>query len=400
MAITQQDKEEMYQYLISKGVSVTALPDGSADLSDKYLSPVIEYAAGGAKGKLVRLAVSTLKGDPGKEIKLKTTDTHIQWQLGDGPWINLVAIATITGDSLALRQGEAGIEWKLSKEDDSKYRLLVDLPSITGDKTVLRKGATGIEWKYAKETDVAYKLLVALADLKGNTGDSIMLRKTATSIEWKKSSEADTAYKSLVTLSDLKGAAGDNLVLRKGATNIEWKLSSEADALYKALIAVSDLKGNAGESVMLRKTALAIEWKLANEADTAYRVLVNLPDLKGPKGDAGKNFHIEGYYNTLSILQGAVPNPAGGATYGVGVSAPYQLYIYDAVQKRWVDNGTIGQNGAGSGNVYADPTGLTAGKKYLFVPGTDNSTTGTYKELSLADLAPAGYEFLFAKKEV
>lgn len=62
MALTQQDKEEMYQYLISVGQSLGSLSEGDSNLSNKYMAPVLEYS-GGTASKVVRLAVSLLKGD-------------------------------------------------------------------------------------------------------------------------------------------------------------------------------------------------------------------------------------------------------------------------------------------------------------------------------------------------
>lgn len=45
-----------------------------------------------------------------------------------------------------------------------------------------------------------------------------------------------------------------------------------------------------------------------------------------------------------------------------------------------VPRGQQGAAGTGSGNVYADGTGLEIGKQYLFVPGANGSTTGTFVE--------------------
>ena len=60
---------------------------------------------------------------------------------------------------------------------------------------------------------------------------------------------------------------------------------------------------------------------------------------KGDKGDPGNNFTISGYYDSLSALQAAVTSPENGDAYGVGTSAPYNIYIWSGT--KWVDNGTI-----------------------------------------------------------
>jgi hypothetical protein len=46
----------------------------------------------------------------------------------------------------------------------------------------------------------------------------------------------------------------------------------------------------------------------------------------------------------------------------------------------FIPRGETGLPGAGSGNVSADGTGLLIGKKYLFVPSADGTTTGTFVE--------------------
>ena len=66
-----------------------------------------------------------------------------------------------------------------------------------------------------------------------------------------------------------------------------------------------------------------------------------LLSLKGEKGDNGKSFTVLGFYPTLEYLMEAVPEPEAGEAYGVGVNAPYDIYIYDGVGEEWVNNGTL-----------------------------------------------------------
>ena len=81
-------------------------------------------------------------------------------------------------------------------------------------------------------------------------------------------------------------------------------------------------------------------------ADTVQQKLDNgefigPPGPQGKKGNPGEDFRVLGYYDTLALLQAAVPSPTAGDVYGVGTSAPYTIYIFDAVGGTWVDNGTI-----------------------------------------------------------
>ena len=62
---------------------------------------------------------------------------------------------------------------------------------------------------------------------------------------------------------------------------------------------------------------------------------------QGPKGDTGSGFKVLGYYATLAALQADVTSPSVGDAYGVGVSEPYDIYIYDGVTGTWVNNGPL-----------------------------------------------------------
>ena len=59
------------------------------------------------------------------------------------------------------------------------------------------------------------------------------------------------------------------------------------------------------------------------------------------KGDPGESFKVLGYFATLSALNAGVPNPKVGDSYGVGTAAPYNIYIWDGVNLKWVNNGPI-----------------------------------------------------------
>ena len=50
---------------------------------------------------------------------------------------------------------------------------------------------------------------------------------------------------------------------------------------------------------------------------------------------------VKGYYATASALSAAVTSPAAGDAYGVGTGEPYDIYIYDGVGKKWVNNGPL-----------------------------------------------------------
>lgn len=61
----------------------------------------------------------------------------------------------------------------------------------------------------------------------------------------------------------------------------------------------------------------------------------------GAAGEPGKDFRILGRYDTLQMLDAAVPNPEPGDTYDVGTDAPYDAYMWDGVNLTWVNKGPL-----------------------------------------------------------
>lgn len=64
-------------------------------------------------------------------------------------------------------------------------------------------------------------------------------------------------------------------------------------------------------------------------------------NIKGVPGDPGDDFRILGYYDSLDALEASVTNPSPGDAYGVGIEHPYDIYIWDAVGNKWVNNGPV-----------------------------------------------------------
>lgn len=71
-------------------------------------------------------------------------------------------------------------------------------------------------------------------------------------------------------------------------------------------------------------------------------------------GDTGDGFKISGYFASLEALEaaisaGTVASPAAGTAYGIGETAPYDVYVWDAINSTWINNGPLGSSGGGSG---------------------------------------------------
>lgn len=65
----------------------------------------------------------------------------------------------------------------------------------------------------------------------------------------------------------------------------------------------------------------------------------------GPQGPVGKGLTILGYYDTPEALEAGQTSPGAGDAYGVGVSAPYDIYVFDGVAGEWKNNGPLSDGG-------------------------------------------------------
>lgn len=127
------------------------------------------------------------------------------------------------------------------------------------------------------------------------------------------------------TIQGPKGEKGE-----KGDTGSKGEKGDKGDLGQASTISVGTTStGEPGTSVIV-----------TNSGDTSAAVL-NFTIPRGDKGQDGQDFTILGYYDTLEQLQTSITNPITGAAYGVGTQAPYNIYIWDAVNLVWVDNGTI-----------------------------------------------------------
>ena len=156
-------------------------------------------------------------GQDGREVELRTTDTHIQWRYegeGDDAWRDLVALSAITGGDGA---------------DGREIQLQV---------------ANGyIQWKY--DTDTQWNDLLSLSELQGQDGREIELQNNGTAIQWRY--EGETEWKDVVDLSAITGGDGREIQLRVDGGYIQWKYSTDPDTEWQNLIAVSALQGMKGD---------------------------------------------------------------------------------------------------------------------------------------------------------
>ena len=103
----------------------------------------------------------------------------------------------------------------------------------------------------------------------------------------------------------------------------------------------------------LHALPLSVAEQISNNASAALaaaREVKTQAEAGAFNGRDGLSFVIAGYYDTFAALQTAVSSPKPGEAYGVGTAAPYDIYIWDAVNACWRNNGSIqgarGSNGA------------------------------------------------------
>ena len=246
MALTQQDKEEMYQYLITRGKSLGSLDEGDSNLSNKYLAPVLEYS-GGTASKVVRLAVSLLQG---KSAVLRKSGDLVQWQLqGASTWETLYSMADYKG-----------------------------LPGANGKNPVFRKNAANLEYKLDGEEDTAYKLLVALSDITGPEGDHVVLRVQDGKLEYKQSKAADSTYQLLVALSDITGPQG-----RPGK---DFQILGYYDTIADLRTAITSPEPGEAYGVGTAAPYPIYIW------DVVSQDWVNNGAIQGPAGRSGKSARV------------------------------------------------------------------------------------------------------------
>lgn len=307
--------------------------------------PVLQVM--GATYKLVRVAISTLQGVNGREVELQMNAerTAIQWRyvavagsdLQPTEWITLIDVSLLKGDP--------------------------------GDTPVFRTGPSGIEWKYVSEDETGWKELVTFEVLKLKFSDLTDEQITAF---WQ-------AIPEDVLALFQKPATDAAAEVREQMTQI----SQEASAAIKAATDAASNAQEAADNVQDGKTTQFEIGTVESGAAPSASLTDNGVDATGnpkkklnlvmQKGDNAKSPTVQ----TGTITAG---DPASEVTFTFA-----EVGMTEDGRPIWRADGSIprgqqGPPGTGSGNVSVDGTGLVIGKKYLFVPSSDDSTAGTFVE--------------------
>ncbi len=169
----------------------------------------------------------------------------------------------------------------------------------------------------------------------------------------------DTGY----SASGTPGPAGtgiDNIVL-----NSDYTLTITYGNTKYTTKSIRGGTGAKGETGATGAPGIGIEQAVFND-DYTLTILFSdgsfftTPSLRGATGSDGKGFKILGYYQSASSLSNGVKNPSAGDAYGVGTGEPYNIYVWDAVNSKWVNNGAL-QGAAGKDGTTFTPSVSAAG---------------------------------------
>lgn len=148
----------------------------------------------------------------------------------------------------------------------------------------------------------------------------------------------------------------------------EWELymtGSDGEDRLTTVPVMLTVKASGLVDAPLHPMPLSVAEQVDSKASTAlaFAAAVKAAAEAGAfDGEDGQSFVIEGFYDTFADLIAAVPDPTAGEAFGVGTTAPYDIYIWDAVNGSWRNNGTI--QGA---------RGETGARGATFTPSVDSS---------------------------
>lgn len=160
--------------------------------------------------------------------------------------------------------------------------------------------------------------------------------------KWAHFRNGDTVY-DIELNEDDEIDENDSLNLTVG----EWEVyltGSSGDARLTTVPVVITVK----ESGLIDAPLHVIPQSAAEQIDSKASQALLLAQSVKDRADAGEfdgtdghSFSLIGYYDSLEELEAEVSEPAVGDAYGIGETAPYDIYVWDSVNGTWVNNGAI-----------------------------------------------------------
>lgn len=275
MALTQDELDQVYNYVMGKGQSLAGLPDGGSDLSSMYLAPLLKYSPGG-KATLVRLAVSVLKGDsayqvwvnePGNAGKtLSDFFLSIKGAKGD-PFTfadftpEQLADLALTYEKLTPEQKE---EMKLHFGDLTEADILILQKPATDAADEVREQMVQISQDVSQALTASGNATKAANDAAKLAGDSTIKANEAAGLANTAAGNADRATESAETAADKANAsaeiADENAGLANTAAGNADKATGKANTAADRSNALSDHRDEIRDGYWWRWNETTGEW--------------------------------------------------------------------------------------------------------------------------------------------
>ena len=267
---------------------------------------------------------------------------------------------------------EAGIESIRFKETDSDGNNVYTVNLSRGERYEIKapigpRGAQGeqgvpgeaIELRYDKEqTMLQWKLpssetwndVMSLEEMQG-----ALMTSTLAAAQKSADAAAASATAAKTSANNASNYSGNAFSYSYNASRSEQQASRSADDAYSyandamnyrndASAYASDASNYATSANSYMNSASTYAFNASSSASTAASSSKSAAASAKAAKEAAEgmaDFRIRGYYVAAEALTAAVTEPEAGDAYGVGADAPYDIYVWDGVGSRWVNNGPL-----------------------------------------------------------
>lgn len=267
---------------------------------------------------------------------------------------------------------EAGIESIRFKETDSDGNNVYTVNLSRGERYEIKapigpRGAQGeqgvpgeaIELRYDKEqTMLQWKLpssetwndVMSLEEMQGE-----LMTSTLAAAQKSADAAAASATAAKTSANNASNYSGNAFSYSYNASRSEQQASRSADDAYSyandamnyrndASTYASDASNYATSANSYMNSASTYAFNASSSASTAASSSKSAAASAKAAKEAAEgmaDFRIRGYYAAAEALTAAVTEPEAGDAYGVGAEAPYDIYVWDGVGSRWVNNGPL-----------------------------------------------------------
>lgn len=267
---------------------------------------------------------------------------------------------------------EAGIESIRFKETDSDGNNVYTVNLSRGERYEIKapigpRGAQGeqgvpgeaIELRYDKEqTMLQWKLpssetwndVMSLEEMQGE-----LMTSTLAAAQKSADAAAASATAAKTSANNASNYSGNAFSYSYNASRSEQQASRSADDAYSysndamnyrndASAYASDASNYATSANSYMNSASTYAFNASSSANTAASSSKSAAASAKAAKEAAEgmaDFRIRGYYAAAEALTAAVTEPEAGDAYGVGADAPYDIYVWDGVGSRWVNNGPL-----------------------------------------------------------